>query len=99
MFDEGFQLGNPVEHRGIVVTPLFPRRDPSSHPRPESPERGVGRARPFTSSGRGSVFEDETIQLSVFRSEDGRPPRVRADRTPEPETVRGLPRSPSGECR
>lgn len=23
-----FQLGEPVEHRGIVVTPLFPRRDP-----------------------------------------------------------------------
>src|SRR4249919_2895554 len=22
------QLGEPVEHRGIVVTPLFPRRDP-----------------------------------------------------------------------
>ena len=23
-----FQLGTPVEHRGIVITPLFPRRDP-----------------------------------------------------------------------
>jgi hypothetical protein len=23
-----FQLGDPVEHRGIVVAPLFPRRDP-----------------------------------------------------------------------
>jgi hypothetical protein len=23
-----FQLGEPVEHRGIVITPLFPRRDP-----------------------------------------------------------------------
>ena len=23
-----FQLGEPVEHRGIVVAPLFPRRDP-----------------------------------------------------------------------
>ncbi len=23
-----FQLGEPVEHRGMVVTPLFPRRDP-----------------------------------------------------------------------
>jgi hypothetical protein len=23
-----FQLGEPVEHRGVVVTPLFPRRDP-----------------------------------------------------------------------
>ena len=23
-----FQLGEPVEHRGIVVTPLFPNRDP-----------------------------------------------------------------------
>ena len=23
-----FQLGDPVEHRGIVVTPLFPHRDP-----------------------------------------------------------------------
>ena len=23
-----FQLGEPVEHRGIVVTPLFPRQDP-----------------------------------------------------------------------
>jgi hypothetical protein len=25
---DAFQLGEPVEHRGIVVTPLFPRRDP-----------------------------------------------------------------------
>ena len=25
---ETFQLGETVEHRGIVVTPLFPRRDP-----------------------------------------------------------------------
>jgi hypothetical protein len=25
---ETFQLGEPVEHRGVVVTPLFPRRDP-----------------------------------------------------------------------
>ena len=23
-----FQLGDPVEHRGIVITPLFPARDP-----------------------------------------------------------------------
>jgi hypothetical protein len=23
-----FQLGEPVEHRGIVITPLFPQRDP-----------------------------------------------------------------------
>ena len=28
MIDTAFQLGEPVEHRGIVVTPLFPRRDP-----------------------------------------------------------------------
>ena len=28
MVEIGFQLGDPVEHRGIVVTPLFPRRDP-----------------------------------------------------------------------
>lgn len=25
---DAFQLGEPVEHRGVVVTPLFPRRDP-----------------------------------------------------------------------
>ncbi len=25
-----FQLGEPVEHRGIVVTPLFPTRDPAT---------------------------------------------------------------------
>lgn len=25
---DAFQVGEPVEHRGIVVTPLFPRRDP-----------------------------------------------------------------------
>ena len=25
---DAFQLGEPVEHRGIVVAPLFPRRDP-----------------------------------------------------------------------
>ena len=28
MFKDLFQLGTPVEHRGIVITPLFPRRDP-----------------------------------------------------------------------
>src|ERR671934_1186204 len=28
MFKDLFQLGDPVEHRGIVITPLFPRRDP-----------------------------------------------------------------------
>jgi hypothetical protein len=28
VFKDLFQLGNPVEHRGIVITPLFPRRDP-----------------------------------------------------------------------
>lgn len=31
MFMDLFQLGEPVEHRGIVVTPLFPRRDPVAH--------------------------------------------------------------------
>ena len=25
---DAFQLGEPVEHRGILITPLFPRRDP-----------------------------------------------------------------------
>jgi hypothetical protein len=28
VFEDLFQLGEPVEHRGIVITPLFPRRDP-----------------------------------------------------------------------
>lgn len=28
MIDTSFQLGQPVEHRGIVVIALFPRRDP-----------------------------------------------------------------------
>jgi hypothetical protein len=28
MFEYLFQLGEPIEHRGIVITPLFPRRDP-----------------------------------------------------------------------
>lgn len=28
MITDLIQLGEPVEHRGIVVTPLFPRRDP-----------------------------------------------------------------------
>jgi hypothetical protein len=28
MFKDLFQLGNPVEHRGIVITALFPRHDP-----------------------------------------------------------------------
>lgn len=28
MFEDLLQLGDPVEHRGIVITPLFPRRDP-----------------------------------------------------------------------
>src|ERR671934_1323581 len=31
MFKDLFQLGDPVEHRGIVITPLFPRRDPVAH--------------------------------------------------------------------
>ena len=28
MIENLFQIGEPVEHRGIVVTPLFPRHDP-----------------------------------------------------------------------
>jgi hypothetical protein len=28
MIQNLFQLGEPVEHRGIAVTPLFPQRDP-----------------------------------------------------------------------
>src|SRR4051812_33848185 len=28
MFEVLFQLGDAAEHRGIVITPLFPRRDP-----------------------------------------------------------------------
>jgi hypothetical protein len=28
MIENLFQIGEPVEHRGIVVAPLFPRRDP-----------------------------------------------------------------------
>jgi hypothetical protein len=28
VIDNLFQLGEPVEHRGIIVTPLFPRGDP-----------------------------------------------------------------------
>ena len=28
MFQNLFQIGDAVEHRGIVVAPLFPRRDP-----------------------------------------------------------------------
>ena len=27
---DAFQLGEPVEHRGIVVTPFFPRHDPKA---------------------------------------------------------------------
>jgi hypothetical protein len=25
------QIGEPVEHRGIVIAPLFPRLDPVAH--------------------------------------------------------------------
>jgi hypothetical protein len=28
VFEDLFQLGDPIEHRGIVITPLFPHRDP-----------------------------------------------------------------------
>lgn len=28
MLKDLFQVGEPIEHRGIVITPLFPRRDP-----------------------------------------------------------------------
>ena len=28
MIHDTIQLGEPQEHRGIVVTPLFPRREP-----------------------------------------------------------------------
>jgi hypothetical protein len=31
VLDNLFQIGEPVEHRGIVVAPLFPRRDPVAH--------------------------------------------------------------------
>ncbi len=31
MIEDLFQLGEPTEHRGIVVTPLFPRTDPIAH--------------------------------------------------------------------
>ena len=30
MLDHPFQLGDPISHRGIVITPLFPRRDPTA---------------------------------------------------------------------
>ena len=30
MFDSIIQLGDPVEHRGIVIAPLFPRSDPKA---------------------------------------------------------------------
>jgi hypothetical protein len=30
MIESSIQLGDPVEHRGIVITPLFPRNDPSA---------------------------------------------------------------------
>jgi hypothetical protein len=30
MFDTFFQLGDAVEHRGVVINPLFPRRDPAA---------------------------------------------------------------------
>ena len=28
MIENSIQLGDPVEHRGIVIAPLFPRNDP-----------------------------------------------------------------------
>ena len=28
MFSDTIQLGDAVEHRGIVTAPLFPKRDP-----------------------------------------------------------------------
>jgi hypothetical protein len=31
VYEDLFQLGAPVAHRGIVITPLFPRRDPVAH--------------------------------------------------------------------
>ena len=30
MIETSVQLGDPVEHRGIVITPLFPRRAPKA---------------------------------------------------------------------
>jgi hypothetical protein len=30
VFEDLFQLGDPVKHRGIVITPLFPLRDPAA---------------------------------------------------------------------
>ena len=51
-----FQLGDPVEHRGIVVTPLFPRRDPVARyvTLDEALERGL---RVTETSRSGSVPE------------------------------------------
>ena len=30
MIETNIQLGDPVEHRGVVITPLFPRRAPEA---------------------------------------------------------------------
>lgn len=51
-----FQLGEPVEHRGIVITPLFPRRDPVAAyvTLDEALPRGL---RITETSGAGSVPE------------------------------------------
>jgi hypothetical protein len=51
-----FQLGEPVQHRGVVVTPLFPRRDPVAAyvTLDEALPRGLGIAE---ASDAGSVPE------------------------------------------
>ena len=30
MIENSIQLGDPVEHRGVVIAPLFPRNDPTA---------------------------------------------------------------------
>ena len=31
MIENSIQVGDPVEHRGVVIAPLFPRSDPTSN--------------------------------------------------------------------
>src|SRR6185436_14593807 len=63
-----FQLGEPVEHRGIVVTPLFPRRDPAADyiTLDEALPRGLRITETSDSGSVPELFVENTTDSSVL---------------------------------
>ena len=68
---DAFQLGEPVEHRGIVVTPLFPRRDPVAAYVTLDKALACG-LRIRETSESGTVLERLLEELGALRQETAR---------------------------